>query len=81
MSGAQLGAAEEADRGVLLGGKGGFIDREGGKEGDGFEPGLTILLHQVHAHAAGHEGEDGVRGRGGGAGASSAEKSSWPSGV
>ncbi len=51
--GRPVGAAEEAERGVLLRGQGRFIDGERGQEFDGVgEPGLPELLDEVHAHAA-----------------------------
>ncbi len=74
-SGAQLRAAEEAERGVLLRRQRRFIDGEGGEEFDVVgEAGLAELLDEVHAHAAGQEHEHRVGRRRPRSSASSAEK-------
>ena len=55
-----VGAAVIPDRRVLLGRQGALVDREGGEERDRAQARLTVLAHQVDAHAAGHEREHRV---------------------
>ena len=53
-------------RRVLLRRQRRLVHREGGEERDPVgEAGLAVLLDEVHAHAARHEGEDRVGLRGG----------------
>ena len=60
-----VGAAEEAERGILLGRQRRFIDGEGGEERDVVgKPRLPELLDEIHSHAAGQEHIDGVGFRG-----------------
>src|SRR3712207_9251772 len=46
-----FGAPEGADRRILLGGQGRFVDRERREEWDAIhQPGALVLLHEIHAH-------------------------------
>src|SRR5262249_49554938 len=65
--GRPVGAAKEAERGVLLRRQRRLVDREGGKERD-VQPRLAKLLDEIHAHAAGRARCGGVSSGGGGRG-------------
>ena len=59
--GRPVGAAEHADRGVLLRGQGRFVDRECRQHRDLVgKTGLPVLLDEADAHAARHEGEQRI---------------------
>ena len=61
MSGAQLAPPRNPIASSFSAGSVEFVGGERRQERNRGEPGLTILLDQVHAHAAGHEGEDRFR--------------------